>query len=500
MAERELDGQSFDVVVLGTGLEEAIIASEAAAGGKSVLHIDRNPYYGGAYACFTLSALIEWAVCHRDYRQVPIVEILVNSEGEKQQQKLTDQPTFVIDKNSREIAAAFIAESPAASRASEALHRLAPFATNNTCTEKTDSATTTLLAFLQNDRNYQIELAPKVALCRGRMIDLLIDSGIGEYVQFRGVEHNYLVRDNGVERVPESKEDIFACTTLSLIEKRKLMRVITSVADNEQSRRIVEETGNILFDKLLREKFKLDGKLLDAVLRCVARVGMNENVNAAEGCERIQRYVSSMGRYGRMAYLCGLYGAGSEITQSFCRMCAVSGGTYILSKNVSVQPANDNGGFTISLGSATVQAEKVVMDPTYASTVTSGIVLSRAICILDAPVLGDDTTALATYVDNGGVVSLLYVTQATMAVPKGKSMLYAWVEGGLSENKNLLCHAISATCGTAIPLITLFMETHLLKASSSATADIYFTNGPDATVDLDNAAVAANNIIELLLK
>ncbi|KAJ2081163.1 hypothetical protein H4R24_002546 [Coemansia sp. RSA 988] len=502
MAEQELDGQSFDLVVLGTGLEEAIIASEAAAAGKSVLHIDRNPYYGGAYASFTLTALIEWAVCHRDYRQVPVVELLVGTKTgreEESQQQLTDQPTFVIGKNSRETAASILAKQTTGSRVSEALDRLVPFATNSICIDEPDTTTKALLELLKNDRNYQIELAPKVAMCRGQMIDLLIDSGIGEYVQFRGVEHNYLVRDKGVERVPESKEDIFASTTLSLIEKRKMMRVITTVADQEQSKSVVGQAGDVQFEQLLRDRFKLDGKLLDAVLRCVARVGLNESVDAAEGCRRVQRYVASMGRYGRMAYLCGLYGGGSEIAQSFCRLCAVAGGTYVLGQDVSVEPASGSAGFTVSMGMGSIKASKVVMDSTYASNVAPVCVLSRAICILDAPALGEDTTALATYVGNSGIVSMLYVTQATMAAPKEKSILYAWVEGQLSENKELLCSAISATRGTASPLMTLFMETHSLEACSPMSDDIKLTNAPNAAVDLDSAVVAAHSVTKLIL-
>ncbi|KAJ2195018.1 Rab proteins geranylgeranyltransferase component A, partial [Coemansia sp. RSA 353] len=89
MVSNELDGMQFDVVVLGTGLEESIIASEAAAGGKSVLHVDRNPYYGGSNACFSLSKMLEWAFCHRNCCQTPSVEVLVGGQ-------LTDAPTFVI--------------------------------------------------------------------------------------------------------------------------------------------------------------------------------------------------------------------------------------------------------------------------------------------------------------------------------------------------------------------------------------------------------------------
>lgn len=39
-----------------------------------------------------------------------------------------------------------------------------------------------------------------------------------------------------------------------------------------------------------------------------------------------------MGRFGKGAYLCPLYGGGSEIAQAFCRVCAVYGGIYILNQ------------------------------------------------------------------------------------------------------------------------------------------------------------------------
>ncbi|XP_076858104.1 rab GDP dissociation inhibitor beta [Brachyhypopomus gauderio] len=37
----------FDVIVLGTGLKECILSGLLSTCGKKVLHIDRNPYYGG---------------------------------------------------------------------------------------------------------------------------------------------------------------------------------------------------------------------------------------------------------------------------------------------------------------------------------------------------------------------------------------------------------------------------------------------------------------------
>lgn len=47
----------YDVIVLGTGMVECIFAAACARIGKSVLHLDRNGYYGGDWASFNLDQL-----------------------------------------------------------------------------------------------------------------------------------------------------------------------------------------------------------------------------------------------------------------------------------------------------------------------------------------------------------------------------------------------------------------------------------------------------------
>ncbi|XP_034441976.1 rab GDP dissociation inhibitor beta isoform X1 [Hippoglossus hippoglossus] len=42
--------QEYDVIVLGTGLKECVISGLMSQSGKKVLHIDKNPYYGGESA------------------------------------------------------------------------------------------------------------------------------------------------------------------------------------------------------------------------------------------------------------------------------------------------------------------------------------------------------------------------------------------------------------------------------------------------------------------
>ncbi len=51
--------QEYDVIVLGTGLKECILSGVMSTAGKKVLHIDRNPYYGGESASLNLEQLYQ---------------------------------------------------------------------------------------------------------------------------------------------------------------------------------------------------------------------------------------------------------------------------------------------------------------------------------------------------------------------------------------------------------------------------------------------------------
>ncbi|XP_053130057.1 rab proteins geranylgeranyltransferase component A 1 isoform X2 [Hemicordylus capensis] len=50
----------FDVVVIGTGLPESIIAAACSRSGQRVLHVDSRSYYGGNWASFSFSGLLSW--------------------------------------------------------------------------------------------------------------------------------------------------------------------------------------------------------------------------------------------------------------------------------------------------------------------------------------------------------------------------------------------------------------------------------------------------------
>ena len=63
--ETEKFPTSFDVVIIGTGLSESIIAASLSRIGKKVLHIDRNDYYGGYWSTHSFDSLLNWAESYR---------------------------------------------------------------------------------------------------------------------------------------------------------------------------------------------------------------------------------------------------------------------------------------------------------------------------------------------------------------------------------------------------------------------------------------------------
>jgi len=99
-------------------------------------------------------------------------------------------------------------------------------------------------------------------------------------------------------------------------------------------------------------------------------------------------YLQSQGRYGDSPFLYPIYGLGG-LPEAFSRLCAIHGGTFMLSKNVDEITFDDDGKVTgIRCGDETATAPLVICDPTYAPDKflkPSGKVI-RAICILDHPI------------------------------------------------------------------------------------------------------------------
>ena len=107
-----------------------------------------------------------------------------------------------------------------------------------------------------------------------------------------------------------------------------------------------------------------------------------------------------MARYGKSPYIYPLYGLG-ELPQSFARLSAIYGGTYMLDKKVDEIITDSSGKFVgVRSGDETVKAKQVIGDPSYfgagqlkegskVRVLEEGKVI-RAICILKHPIPGTD--------------------------------------------------------------------------------------------------------------
>ncbi|XP_076835732.1 rab proteins geranylgeranyltransferase component A 1 isoform X2 [Brachyhypopomus gauderio] len=64
----------FDVVILGTGLAESVVAAACSRVGQRVLHLDRRNYYAGNWASFTFNGLLSWIEEYKAQQETPNTE------------------------------------------------------------------------------------------------------------------------------------------------------------------------------------------------------------------------------------------------------------------------------------------------------------------------------------------------------------------------------------------------------------------------------------------
>ena len=62
---------TYDVIVVGTGVTEAVVAAALARSGKKVLHIDSLPYYGEVY-CSVLLFCVHHMRSHQTCQPGPV--------------------------------------------------------------------------------------------------------------------------------------------------------------------------------------------------------------------------------------------------------------------------------------------------------------------------------------------------------------------------------------------------------------------------------------------
>jgi len=98
-------------------------------------------------------------------------------------------------------------------------------------------------------------------------------------------------------------------------------------------------------------------------------------------------YIESLGKYGDSPFLYPIYGLGG-IPESFSRLCAIHGGTYMLNTDVAEILLEGGKVKGIRSGDETATAPLIICDPSYVSSMGKTKKIGktiRAIVILDHP-------------------------------------------------------------------------------------------------------------------
>lgn len=73
----------------------------------------------------------------------------------------------------------------------------------------------------------------QVLYCRGSLVESLTTSNCGRYVEFKAVGRIFTQVNGELELVPCSRADMFSTKSLSMVDKRKMMRFLSFCAEYE---------------------------------------------------------------------------------------------------------------------------------------------------------------------------------------------------------------------------------------------------------------------------
>ncbi|XP_059382745.1 rab proteins geranylgeranyltransferase component A 2-like [Carassius carassius] len=395
MAAEELPSQ-FDVVILGTGLTESVIAAACSRVGQNVLHLDRRNYYAGNWASFTFNGLLSWIEEYKNQQEVQI------TESEQVWRSLIDEGEDVVPLSSvdssisnLEVFCYASEEEEKEEEAKALLTSCQPMnavtvseETTRDSTEAQDTVTgddaTAADAKTQNkehefsepkEEKHTSDISepsqsqeekdsqpisspadPPVEVEKKISYQKLVKEGrrfnidlVSKLMYSRGALVDLLIKSN-VSRYTEFKNigRILTC------RNGKVEQVPCSRADVFASKQltVVEKRMLMKFltfcldfeqhpeeykdytEKPFRDFLK-NNKLTENLQDFILHsiAMVTQQTLTEEGLKATQHFLRCLGRYGNTPFLFPLYGLG-EIPQCFCRMCAVFGGIYCLRHSV----------------------------------------------------------------------------------------------------------------------------------------------------------------------
>jgi RAB protein geranylgeranyltransferase component A len=176
-----------------------------------------------------------------------------------------------------------------------------------------------------------VDLSPNMLFASSPLVQLLIDSGIGRYVEFKAPDgfFSFMQSSDTAEfiRVPLSRSEVFSSSVLGPLEKRQLMKFF------ETMETLPDDVSEAFSIRDICDRLKLSRKLETFLRQFFFFDYSDVRYPGAWFKERLTLFVNSCGRYAENPLLYPFYGS-AEIPQAFCRAAAVAGTIFILSSHV----------------------------------------------------------------------------------------------------------------------------------------------------------------------
>ncbi|KAH3819407.1 rab GDP dissociation inhibitor beta-like [Dreissena polymorpha] len=240
-------------------------------------------------------------------------------------------------------------------------------------------------------RDWNVDLIPKFLMASGKLVKLLVHTGVTRYLEFKSIEGSYVYKGGKIYKIPADEKEGLSTSLMGIFEKRRFIKFFQFLQnfDINDPKTWHGMDPKQTTAKEMFEKFGLDDNTQDFNGHGIALYRSEEYKSAPliDFVERGKLYYESLARFGKSPYLYPLYGLG-ELPQGFARLSAIYGGTYMLNKpGCHIKYGEDGKVIGVESEGEVARCKMVICDPSYAQDKVkkTGQVV-RAICIMNHPV------------------------------------------------------------------------------------------------------------------
>ncbi|KAJ8302022.1 hypothetical protein KUTeg_021009 [Tegillarca granosa] len=118
-------------------------------------------------------------------------------------------------------------------------------------------------------RDWNVDLIPKFLMADGKLVKLLVDTGVTRYLEFKSVDGSYVMKtDKGknkkIFKVPSNEKEALASSLMGLMEKRRFRNFLIAVSNfDENDPTTHKEIQPNMTCQDLYNKFGLDNNTAD---------------------------------------------------------------------------------------------------------------------------------------------------------------------------------------------------------------------------------------------